>query len=150
MHRIGLLLLLLSLGGAVGCYKGGERDKDPPPGLPGGLCLAPDGHCQEGQCNRDRNFCFDPTDPCRGFFCGGEERGLCIPDLVALEPTCSCDVGYNNDQFALYCCPDPALGIFDPNCTEAPGGNDAQGDESSGGGDAPATDDGGSSGGSSG
>ena len=113
--------LLLALGLSDGCYRGGERDKDPPPGLPGGLCLAPDGHCQEGQCNRDRNFCYDPADPCDGFFCGGEERGFCFPDPTTLQPTCMCDVGYNNEQYDLYCCPDPAVG-FDPNCTMAPSG----------------------------
>lgn len=122
--------LLLAIAGGSGCYQGGERDKDPPPGLPGGLCLAPDGHCQEGQCNRDRNFCFDPFDPCDGFFCGGDERGICFPDPATQEPTCQCVPGYDNSQYSLYCCPDPSLGIFDPNCTTPP---DSPGDESGSG-----------------
>ncbi|MCB9715660.1 MAG: hypothetical protein H6712_17455 [Myxococcales bacterium] len=109
--------LLLALGLGDGCYHGGERDKDPPPGLPGGLCLAPDGHCTEGTCNRDRNFCYDPLDPCDGFFCGGDERGFCFPDPMTQQPSCQCEVGYTNAQYDLYCCPDPSLGIFDPNCT---------------------------------
>lgn len=116
------MALMLAVGLGDGCYRGGDRDKDPPPGLPGGLCLAPDGHCQEGTCNRDRNYCFDPADPCDGFFCGGEERGFCFPDPQTLQPTCMCDVGYTNEEYDLYCCPDPSLGIFDPNCTGAGGG----------------------------
>ncbi|MCH9684786.1 MAG: hypothetical protein K0V04_25345 [Deltaproteobacteria bacterium] len=99
-----------------GCYQGGERDKDPPPGLPGGLCLAPDGHCESGLCNRDRNFCYDPADPCNGFFCGGDDRGRCIPNAQTLEPSCECAIGFNNNAFALYCCPDAGLGVVDPNC----------------------------------
>lgn len=89
------------------CYRGGERDKDPPPGLFGGLCLAPDGFCEEGTCNRERNFCYNPVDPCEGFFCGGEERGTCFPDSEG-QPSCQCLPGYNNDQYDLYCCPDGA------------------------------------------
>jgi hypothetical protein len=96
------LLLVLGLGDA--CYQGGEREKDPPPGLLGGLCLAPDGHCEEGTCNRNRNFCYDPADPCNGFFCGGGERGVCFPDSDG-QPSCECSAGFDNDQFALYCCP---------------------------------------------
>lgn len=146
--------LVMALGSAPGCYSGGERDKDPPPGLPGGLCLAPDGHCQEGQCNRDRNFCFNPADPCDGFFCGGDDRGLCVPDFNTLEPSCQCGLGYNNEQYALYCCPDPSLGIFDPNCTEVPGDDGDPGDastaaaeeDSSGGGGSAGSDGGSSSG----
>jgi hypothetical protein len=107
------LLLVLGLGDA--CYHGGEREKDPPPGLPGGLCLAPDGHCEVGSCNRDRNFCFDPMDPCNGFFCGGEGRGVCGPDSEG-QPSCQCNPGFNNDQFDLYCCPD-AGAAPDGNCS---------------------------------
>ncbi|MEM7153768.1 MAG: hypothetical protein AAF799_13050 [Myxococcota bacterium] len=125
---------------AQACYRGGERDKDPPPGLPGGLCLAPDGSCAEGQCNLESNFCYDPADPCRGFFCGGDERGMCFTDPATFLPTCSCAVGYNNDQFALYCCPDPALGVIDPNCSASPGGEAGAEDD----GDEPMTDEGGS------
>lgn len=101
---------------AVSCFRGDERDKDVPPGLPGGLCLAPDGHCDEGQCNKDRNYCFDLADPCKGFFCGGEERGLCTPSEDG-EPRCTCEPGFNNQQFDLYCCPEPETGMFDPLCS---------------------------------
>jgi hypothetical protein len=106
------LLVVLGLGDA--CYQGDERDKDPPPGLPGGLCLAPDGHCEVGTCNRERNFCFEPTDPCNGFFCGGEERGVCFPDSNG-QPSCQCAPGYNNESFDLYCCPESG-GPLDDNC----------------------------------
>lgn len=111
----GAAVLLMLFGLGSGCYRGGERDKDPPPGLPGGLCLAPDGFCQSGTCNRDQNFCYDPADPCHGFFCGGDDRGVCFPDAMG-QPSCQCDVGYSNEQFPLYCCPDPSLGIFDEYC----------------------------------
>lgn len=114
---IGLALLLV-LGFGDACYQGGEREKDAPPGLLGGLCLAPDGHCQVGACNRDRNFCYDPTDPCDGFFCGGGERGVCTPDTAG-QPACQCYPGYNNTMFDLYCCPD-AGGAFDDYCVDAP------------------------------
>lgn len=106
------MTLLLALGLSQACYQGGERDKDPPPGLPGGLCLAPDGHCQEGMCNRERNFCYDLADPCDGFFCGGEDRGVCMPTTEGL-PSCQCLPGFNNEQFDLYCCPEPGTQIDD-------------------------------------
>lgn len=108
-------VLLLAMGLSPACYRGGDRDKDPPPGLPGGLCLGPDGHCQEGSCNRNRNFCYDPIDPCDGFFCGGEERGICFPDAEG-QPSCQCNPGYDNAQYDLYCCPDASIG-FDELCT---------------------------------
>lgn len=107
--------LLLASGLAYGCYEGGERDKDPPPGLPGGLCLAPDGFCQEGTCNRNENYCFEASDPCNGFFCGGEERGLCMPTAQG-QPSCLCAVGYSNEAYPLYCCPDPGMGEVDEFC----------------------------------
>lgn len=110
--------LLLALGLSQACYQGGEREKNPPPGLFGGLCLAPDGHCQEGTCNRDRNFCYDSTDPCNGFFCGGEDRGTCFPDANG-QPSCQCNPGFNNEQFDLYCCPDAGL---DELCAMQPAG----------------------------
>lgn len=112
--------LVMALGLCTACYRGGERDKDPPPGLPGGLCLAPDGSCQAGMCNRDENYCYDPGDPCHGFFCGGDERGVCFPDGNG-QPSCQCAPGYSNDAFPLYCCPDPSLGLFDEFCQMAPG-----------------------------
>lgn len=108
------------------CFTGGEREKDPPPGRPGGKCLAPDGRCSSGTCNLDDNYCFDPDDPCDGFFCGGGERGLCSVTQEGL-PSCSCAPGYNNDKYKLYCCPDQALA--DPLCavSQSAGGSDDSG-----------------------
>lgn len=113
------------------CFEGAERDKPAPPGNLGGLCLAPDGHCSIGQCNQDKNYCFDAANPCEGFFCGGEDRGVCILD-EALQPSCVCNLGYNNETFALYCCADEPTLQPDPNCAPtAP--NDSGNSEPSGG-----------------
>lgn len=107
---------------AVGCYRGGEREKDPPPGYAGGFCLAPTAqnpqpHCDDGSfCDLDGAYCFNPNDPCDGFFCGGSDRGVCMPDAMGL-PACVCAPGYNNTTFALYCCPDGGFG--DPLCAGA-------------------------------
>jgi hypothetical protein len=128
--RVGFVLAL-SVGAAVplACFKGADREKEAPPGNVGGLCLAPDGRCKEGECNKDENYCFDRASPCRGFFCGGTDRGTCIID--DLQPSCVCAGGYNNDDFALYCCPDDPM--LDPeNCLSPDGGDD---DESEDGGD---------------
>lgn len=117
----------------LACFTGAERDKEAPPGNVGGLCLAPDGQCAEGECNRSENYCFDRADPCRGFFCGGADRGLCQV-TTDLQPSCLCAVGYNNDDYALYCCPDQALA--DPNCAPVGPMDDEEsdgGDESSSG-----------------
>lgn len=85
----------------------------PMPGLQGGLCLAPDGHCASAGavCNQDENYCFDPDDPCAGFACGGTDRGVC----TAREglPSCECDEGFQNQTFSLYCCPTDGS---DPSC----------------------------------
>lgn len=113
------------------CFHGAERDKEAPPGNLGGLCRAPDGNCLEGMCNRDLNYCYDPVDPCNGFFCGGEERGLCMV-TSELQPSCTCALGYDNDQFSLYCCPQDGS---DPKCTPSGGGDETREDESSGDGD---------------
>lgn len=127
--RVALFLVAVAIV-PVACFKGAQRDKEAPPGNIGGLCLAPDGHCNEGECNRSENYCFDRSNPCSGFFCGGAERGICqiTPDL---EPSCTCAPGYNNDDYALYCCPDD--GVLDPNC--APGMSMGDDDESDGGSD---------------
>ncbi len=131
MARIhGILLSVFVAMGAAGCFKGADREKEAPPGDVGGLCLAPDGHCNEGMCNRDKNFCFDATDPCEGFFCGGTERGTCILD-EDLQPSCVCKQGYNNESFALYCCPDD--GVSDPNCIAPSSGGGGEEESSSGG-----------------
>jgi hypothetical protein len=86
----------------------------PPPGLAGGLCLAPDGHCEDDrlECNRDGNYCFHPDDPCVGFACGGTDRGRCEPRDG--QPSCLCFEGFENESFALYCCP---VDGGDPYCT---------------------------------
>lgn len=110
-----VLSVLILSAVTVACFRGGERDKEVIAGLPGGKCLAPDGRCDSGECNKDRNYCFEATDPCRGFFCGGEERGVCTPDSDG-QPSCVCELPYNNDQFDLYCCPSAESGILDPHC----------------------------------
>lgn len=107
-----MLVCALSLLGHA-CFEGDEREKEPRPGLPGGKCLAPDGRCDAGECNRQRNYCYDPTDPCAGFFCGGVERGLCTV-TTDLLPQCVCRPGFNNQQWSHYCCPDGASD--DPYC----------------------------------
>jgi hypothetical protein len=135
------ILALGSLGFAVGCFRGGEREKEAPAGYLGGKCQAPavmggPPVCQEGMCNENRNYCYDPVDPCEGFFCGGSERGFCQPDASNL-PSCVCEVGYTTDRYYLYCCPEASLGIVDPRCN-VPGGDDPRAtddgtDESTGG-----------------
>lgn len=121
--------LLSSMGvavGATGCFTGDEREKDPPPGYPGGLCLAPDGWCEEGVCNRDENYCFDQQDPCRGVFCGGSDRGECMVGTEGM-PQCTCFEGFEGETYALYCCPTDGS---DPACGS---GSDAPSSEDSGG-----------------
>jgi hypothetical protein len=117
--RIGLLGLVLV---ATACFTGAEREKRAPPGHPGGLCLAPDGQCTVGSCNRDANYCYDPADPCFGFFCGGSDRGTCLVDSEGL-PSCQCNVGFENETFELYCCPIGTM--VDVDCENAPEDSDA-------------------------
>ncbi len=106
LRSVAALGLLLS---ATGCFRGGEREKEPPPGYAGGLCLAPtttmpEPHCVDGSlCNVDRGFCYDPFDPCRGFFCGGSDRGQCTVDQDNL-PMCMCLPGYSTERYELLCC----------------------------------------------
>jgi len=128
-RAVGILLGLgLAALSASACFHGADREKDAPPGSVGGLCLAPDGHCDEGVCNKDKNYCFSAKNPCEGFFCGGSDRGTCVLDNDQ-QPSCVCNVGYNNETFALYCCPDEPSYEPDPNC--APAGGDG-GESSSG------------------
>ncbi len=101
MKRAHLALVLLLAGAAC---SGDDEDPNPRPGVPGGLCLAPDGACDEGTCNRARNYCFAPSDPCSGFSCGGSERGECGVDEGGF-PYCACLSGYDNESFSHYCCP---------------------------------------------
>jgi len=105
-----------------GCFKGDEREKQPPPGWPGGKCLAPDGTCRDNNvCNREDAYCYNPQDPCEGFFCGGSDRGFC--GVEETLPACQCWEGFQNDQFPLYCCPDPDVNpMIDPLCIEGRGG----------------------------
>lgn len=120
MSRLQLGLMLTCLSFAIGgCFRGAEREKKAPPGVPGGLCLAPDGVCQDGTCNRERNFCYDPADPCKGFFCGGSDRGMCVVDQQTMQPTCTCAPGFETETFDLYCCPEDAT--LDVVCAQAQG-----------------------------
>ncbi len=146
MHLVARTLVVAGLGlglGLVGgCFRGGEREKEAPAGLLGGKCLAPPSQgaspfCEEGLCNEMRNYCYDPMDPCEGFFCGGSDRGFCQPDAELL-PSCICDIGYNTETFDLYCCPDPGSPVIDPRCNGGDGdGGDGEADV---GGDASMTD----------
>lgn len=133
MARFSTIVFSMFVAVAAGaCFKGADREKEAPPGDVGGLCLAPDGHCNEGMCNRDKNYCFDATNPCEGFFCGGSDRGTCILD-ADLQPSCVCGPGFNNESFALYCCPDD--GVSDANCIDpssASGGGEESSSEGSG------------------
>ena len=87
----------------VGCYSGGDREKEPPPGFPGGFCLAPNGTCHEGTCDvAGGAYCYDPVDPCKGIFCGG--NGVCLINAEQ-KPSCECDPGFSNEMYALFCEP---------------------------------------------
>ncbi len=123
-RTFGVLLGLVFAATATACFHGADREKDAPPGNLGGLCLAPDGHCDEGVCNQDKNYCFSAKNPCEGFFCGGSERGTCILDQQQ-QPSCTCNPGFNNETFALYCCPDDPNFDPDPNCVPTGPASDA-------------------------
>jgi hypothetical protein len=122
-----------------GCYKGDDPEKQPPPGWPGGKCLAPNGTCRgDAICNHDEGtyYCYNPQDPCEGFFCGGSTRGMCV--VAEGLPACQCMQGFSTDLFALYCCPDPnpnPQNVFDPLCVDdGDGGGIPDGDGSGDGG----------------
>jgi hypothetical protein len=88
------------LGLVVGCYEG-PGAPEPPPGSPGGLCY-PTQACDLGAaCDPVGQYCYDPVNPCRGVFCG--DAGLCNP--VEGRPTCTCEPGYSNFRYSLYCEP---------------------------------------------
>ncbi|RMG98398.1 MAG: hypothetical protein D6705_05985 [Deltaproteobacteria bacterium] len=121
----------------AGCFRGGEREKEPPPGYAGGLCLAPTAampqpHCVDGSvCNAERGFCYDPFDPCRGFFCGGSDRGACVVDAENL-PSCTCFAGYSTEQYELLCCPttpgvDDVCGVIDSSGADGGAGSTSAG-----------------------
>lgn len=99
--RGALLAALLPLAALAACYEG-PGPLEPPPGSPGGLCLEPLKVCDQPDwvCDPAGGFCYDPTQPCRGVFCG--EHGSCQPDKNNL-PVCFCDPGYSNAAYSLYC-----------------------------------------------
>jgi hypothetical protein len=94
---------------------GAVEPEEPPPGDPGGLCVQlgamPACTAEGAVCNVDDNYCYLPDTPCEGFACGGAERGTCAPQ--AGLPSCTCADGFENETFALYCCP---LAGDDPYC----------------------------------
>lgn len=98
--RGALVLAWCSL--AAGCYDG-PGPKEPPPGSPGGFCLAGN-VCNEltSACDPVGDYCYDKANPCRGVFCG--DHGLCILDKNS-KPACACEPGYSNEQYTLYCEP---------------------------------------------
>jgi hypothetical protein len=134
VNRSAIIAILAVVLAPAGCFRGAEREKQPPPGSPGGQCAAPDGRCKESACNREKNYCYDPGDPCLGFFCGGSDRGTC--HVVDGLPSCTCNLGYDNQQYELYCCPQGGID-FDELCassvTASGGGQEEDdGDSSSG------------------
>lgn len=92
----------LALGAVGACYRGGDLDeKEPPPGEIGGACI--EGLCNAGMCVHGQ-ICYDPQDPCKGIYCGG--NGTCFQDLDNLNtPVCVCDAGYQNETYAYFCTP---------------------------------------------
>ncbi|MEZ4429368.1 MAG: hypothetical protein R3A51_16965 [Nannocystaceae bacterium] len=102
-HLLGVFLFLGAA--ALACYSGGEREKEPPPGYPGGLCRSePMTPCEEpALCDLEGGYCYDPDDPCTGVFCGG--FGECFIDQSSLLPQCRCDPGYFNERYFLICEP---------------------------------------------
>lgn len=90
---------------ATACYEGGElEDKEPPPGYPGGFCEAPDASCNPGLTCLDDSICYDPNEPCKGVFCGG--NGGCFLEGDTFEPLCMCDPGFTNVEFSHFCEPE--------------------------------------------
>ncbi len=104
--------------GLSACFVGAEREKEPPPGYPGGRCREPGGDCVEGKCTKDLNVCYDTFEPCHGFWCGGRDRGVCRVNS-ANNPTCECFAGFDATRFALYCCPMDPQDPSDPRCVDA-------------------------------
>ena len=96
-----------AVGVLAACFTGGDlEDKEPPRGAIGGVCY-PDDLCDAGVCLWGE-VCYDPNDPCKGFYCGG--HGDCFVDLDNDNtPICVCDPGYVNN-YALFCEPVAAGG----------------------------------------
>jgi hypothetical protein len=86
----------------AGCYDGPDS-LEPEPGYPGGLCIEPAGICAQPnwECEGDGRYCVDPADPCRGVYCG--EHGVCAIDGDSDRPVCTCEQGYSNYRYRLYC-----------------------------------------------
>lgn len=96
-------LAALTGAGFGGCYRGFEiEDKQPPPGHAGGSCVN-DGCYLPYACILDHQICYEPTDPCKGIYCGG--HGTCGLDMATNLPFCSCDLGYENQAYAYFCTP---------------------------------------------
>lgn len=94
-------LLLLAAGA---CYEG-PGPLEPAPGSPGGLCIEPEGACDEvfWPCEPVGRFCYDAASVCRGVLCGG--HGTCSKDKTTKLPVCTCEPGYSNVEYALLCEP---------------------------------------------
>ena len=50
-------------------------------------------------------YCYDTAAPCRGVLCGG--HGSCSVGAETGLPTCACEPGYNNFEYALICAESP-------------------------------------------
>lgn len=99
MRRIAGALALCA-GLIAGCYEGLD-EPEPPPGSPGGLCLETK-TCDGGfPCDPVGEYCYDPANPCAGVFCG--DAGTCAP--VAGKPACTCEPGFSNFRYTLFCEP---------------------------------------------
>ncbi len=101
---VGRLGLIGLIGLSSACYSGPGL-LEPEPGTPGGQCLEPEGLCEQflWQCEPAGRYCYDPADPCRGVLCGG--NGQCSVDDDTMLPVCTCDFGFQNQAYALYCEP---------------------------------------------
>lgn len=96
------LLGVLLLATQASCYDG-PGELEPEPGSPGGLCLQPQNACSEvfWTCDPVGGFCYNPGVPCQGILCGG--HGQCEIDDKNNLPQCTCEPGYGNFEYSLYC-----------------------------------------------
>ncbi|NVB37996.1 hypothetical protein G6O69_09145 [Pseudenhygromyxa sp. WMMC2535] len=104
-RRAALGLALGVLFGLGACFSGADLDdKEPPPGYAGGSCVEGQGCRVPALCYEGPEVCYDPTDPCEGFYCGG--HGTCTIDMDnGNRPLCVCELGYSNETYAFYCTP---------------------------------------------
>lgn len=103
--RVLVALALAALIGVAfgGCYRGFDvEDKQPPPGHAGGACVV-EGCYLPYACIEEHQVCYDPSDPCKGIYCGG--YGTCGFDMSTGLPFCSCDPGFTNEVYAYFCTP---------------------------------------------